>query len=485
MNRKQFIQRASVAGTGIILSDYSFANTKLEYPAVRIPEAQRKFKSVAVEQTIHTIKKNIGNKEIAWLFENCFPNTLDTTVDFEMINGKPDTYVITGDIDAMWLRDSSAQVWPYLPLMKEDKNLQQLIKGVINRQVKCILKDPYANAFYKDENKISEWKETDETDMKPGIHERKWEIDSLCYPIRLSHGYWEVTGDISAFDKNWVEAMMLVIKTFREQQRMKGNGPYTFQRKTSWATDGVPLNGYGYPTKKCGLIHSMFRPSDDATIFPFLIPSNIFAINALANLNMLAHVLRLEKEFGNDCLGMLDKLFDPIEEYGIAAHPLYGDVFVYEADGFGNHTYTDDANIPSLLSLPYLQAPSFVGDLSVLDKMKKGYNVYQNTRKMILSGSNPFFFKGKAAEGIGGPHAGMNMIWPLSIIMRGLTSNDDKEIKLCLDMLQKTHAGTGFMHESFHKDDPSNFTRKWFAWANTIFGEFILKTYKEKPYLLQ
>jgi meiotically up-regulated gene 157 (Mug157) protein len=485
MNRKKFIQKASMAGAGMVFSKYAFSKGSAEFPTVRIPEAQRKFKSAAVEQAIQTIKKNIGNKEIAWLFENCFPNTLDTTVDFEMINGKPDTYVITGDIDAMWLRDSSAQVWPYLPLMKEDKKLQHLIKGVINRQVKCILKDPYANAFYKDETKISEWKETDETDMKPGIHERKWEIDSLCYPIRLSYGYWEATGDTAAFDKDWIEAMKLVIKTFGEQQRKDGNGPYTFQRKTSWATDGVPLNGYGYPTKKTGLIHSMFRPSDDATIFPFLIPSNIFAMNALANLNILAHVLHLEKEFGDDCLRLLDNLFDPMEEYGIAAHPLYGDVFVYEADGFGNHTYTDDANVPSLLSLPYLQAPSFVGDLSVLDKTKKGYNVYQNTRKMILSGSNPFFFKGKAAEGIGGPHAGMDMIWPLSIIMRGLTSNDDKEIKLCLDMLQKTHAGTGFMHESFHKDDPSNFTRKWFAWANTIFGEFILKTYKEKPNLLQ
>ncbi len=141
------------------------------------------------------------------MFENCFPNTLDTTVDFEVVDGRPDTYVITGDIDAMWLRDSTAQVWPYLPLMKNDSNLQQLIAGVINRQTRCILKDPYANAFYKDENKVSHWK-SDRTEMKPGVHERKWEIDSLCYPIRLAYHYWKASNDRAPLDAAWREAIL-------------------------------------------------------------------------------------------------------------------------------------------------------------------------------------------------------------------------------------------------------------------------------------
>ncbi|HMH22406.1 MAG TPA: glycoside hydrolase family 125 protein, partial [Puia sp.] len=433
---------------------------------------------------IREVRSNIGNKEIGWLFENCFPNTLDTTVDFEMTGGKPDTYVITGDIDAMWLRDSSAQVWPYMSLCKDDKNLQLLIQGVIHRQAKCILKDPYANAFYKDENKISEWKHTDITDMKAGIHERKWEIDSLCYPIRLAYGYWQETGDASPFDAAWMDAMKKIVKTFREQQRKDGDGPYTFQRNTAWATDGVPLGGYGYPTKKVGLIHSMFRPSDDATIYPFLIPSNLFALSSLRSLRTMLQTMKTGQELAAECLSLENELTAALSEHAIVTHPVFGEVFAYEADGFGNHTFMDDANVPSLLGLPYLQSAVFGGDLSVLHTDKRGYKVYQNTRRMLLSDSNPFFFKGTAAEGIGGPHAGLNMIWPLSIIMRGLTSHDPQEMSLCLKMLQKSHAGTGFMHESFHKDDFSKFTRKWFAWANTLFGEFVLKLYRERPALL-
>ncbi len=471
MRRRQFIQQSSLATAALFTSKYSFGSSPGDFPVVRIPEAQRKFKSAAIENIIRKVQSEIGNKEIGWLFGNCFPNTLDTTVDFEMINGKPDTYVITGDIDAMWLRDSSAQVWPYLPFCKEDKNLQQLIAGVIRRQTKCILLDPYANAFYKDVNKVSEWKD-DLTKMKPGIHERKWEVDSLCYPIRLAHGYWKATGDTSVFDNDWKEAMKLVVKTFKEQQRLENDGPYTFQRTTAWATDGVPLAGYGYPTKKIGLIHSMFRPSDDATIYPFNIPGNLFAGISLMNLvkmfeNILDEGLPEAKELGKT----LEK---GMKEYALIDHTQFGKIFAYEINGFGSYNLMDDANVPSLLSLEYLLG-------TVPDDLSK---LCQSTRKFVLSDSNPFFFKGKAGEGIGGPHVGVDYIWPISIIMRGLTSTDDTEIKICLDLLQKSHAGTGFMHEAFHKDDVNKFTRKWFAWANTLFGEFILQVYNERKHLL-
>lgn len=471
MQRRKFIGQAGILTAGTFLNPSILRATSFDFPTVRTPKSERKFSSDAIEKAIAGMKKKLKDPELAWLFENCFPNTLDTTVDFEMKNGQPDTYVITGDIDAMWLRDSSAQVWPYLPFMKEDKNLQQLIKGVIRRQAQCILLDPYANAFYKDPNKISEWKD-DLTDMKPGIHERKWEIDSLCYPIRLAYGYWQHTGDATAFDSDWKQAMQLVIKTFQQQQRFHDHGPYTFQRKTSWATDGVPMAGYGYPTKKVGLIHSMFRPSDDATIYPFLIPSNIFAVKMLENLANIYDKALNDFNASAQIASFAMPLNQAINQYGTFHHPQFGKIYAYETNGFGSYNLMDDANVPSLLSLPYL-----AGDAD--DK-----NIYANTRKFVLSSENPFFFKGKAGEGTGGPHVGMDYIWPMSIIMRAMTSNNDAEIKQCIQWLKASHAGTGFMHESFYKDDATKFTRKWFAWANTLFGELLLKVVKERPYLL-
>lgn len=473
MKRRFFIKTSALAAAGVVASRYAFAGSGIsQFPTVRVVPEKRKFTSKAVEKLVSEIRKNIGNKEIAWMFENCFPNTLDTTVDHTITNGQPDTYVITGDIDAMWLRDSSAQVWPYLLLCKEDPALQQLVKGVIARQVKCILKDPYANAFYKDETKVSEWSK-DVTKMQPGIHERKWEIDSLCYPIRLAHGYWQATEDASFIDDNWKAAMKLVVQTFREQQRMADKGPYSFMRSSPYATDSVPMGGYGYPAKPNGLICSMFRPSDDATVYPYLIPSNMFAV---ASLHQMAEMLIAAGE--KDDTVAIYSLARDVEEALLKAATVKTErnisVYAYEVNGFGSYNLMDDANVPSLLALPYL-----LGDNKVLDKA-----TYYNTRKLVLSDSNPFFFRGTAGEGIGGPHVGMDMIWPISIIMRGLTSNDDKEIKMCLDTLQKTHAGTGFMHESFHKDDATKYSRAWFAWANTLFGEFVWKVYRERPKLL-
>jgi len=470
--RRDFIKTGSIISAATLLSRNTvFANNVAEFESRRPPLAERRFTSDAVEATIKQMKTTLPNKELGWLFENCFPNTLDTTVFYEEHNGVPDSYVITGDIDAMWLRDSSAQVHPYLPLAAKDKKLQQLIAGVINRQVKCILKDPYANAFYKDENKISEWK-NDLTDMKPGIHERKWEIDSLCFPIRLAYGYWKTTGDTKPFTANWKQSVQLTLQTFKEQQRKNGKGPYSFQRTTAWATDGVPLGGYGYPVKPVGLICSMFRPSDDATIYPFLIPSNFFAVVSLKQAAEILNTVYKDAALANACNDLAKEVANALQQYATVEHAQFGKVYAYEVNGFGSFNLMDDANNPDLLSLPYL------------DAVDSNDAVYKRTRNLVLSTENPFFFKGKVAEGIGGPHAGMDMIWPLGITMRALTSNDDKEITQCIKWLIASNAGTGFMHESFHKDDAAKFTRKWFAWSNTLFGELILHLQEQKPSLL-
>lgn len=470
MNRRQFIQNTAILAATAAVAPSLMAD-ETSFPVVRPPEAKRKFTSAAVERTIAEIQSKIGNKEIAWMFGNCFPNTLDTTVDFEIVDGKPDTYVITGDIDAMWLRDSSAQVYPYLSLMKEDAKLQQLIAGVINRQTRCILLDPYANAFYKDASKVSEWK-SDLTDMKPGVHERKWEIDSLCYPIRLAYRYWKETNDTAPFDESWHKAIALTLQTFREQQRKTGKGPYHFMRRTETQTDTVPGRGYGNPVKPVGLICSIFRPSDDATIFPFLVPSNFFAIVSLRQAAEMVETLRSDKTLADECRALAEEVETALKKYAAVNHPFAGRVYAYEVDGFGNYYCTDDGNIPSLLSLPYL------GAVTANDPL------YQNTRRLLLSDKNPYYCQGKVASGPGGPHVGMNMIWPLGVITEGLTATNDAEIRRCLDTLQRTHAGTGFMHEAFNMDDPTKFTRSWFAWANTIFGELVLKTFHERPQLL-
>ncbi|BAV08782.1 hypothetical protein SAMN05421788_101238 [Filimonas lacunae] len=471
MKRSEFIKATGVLSAGMLLGKISLAAGINAFPTVRVPYARRKFHSKNIEAVIEEFRKNVADRETGWLFENCFPNTLDTTVFHETHNGKPDTYVITGDIDAMWLRDSTAQVWPYLQFVKGDKPLQQMIAGVIHRQVKCILKDPYANAFYKDANKISEWKD-DITNMQPGVHERKWEIDSLCYPIRLAYHYWKKTGDDSIFTTDWVQSIRATFETFKEQQRKFYPGSYSFQRKTEKATDTMPPGGYGYPVKPVGLICSAFRPSDDATIYSFLVPSNFFAVESLKQAAIVMRQLFKDISLAVQLDVLAEEVLAALKKYAIIQHPQYGRIYAYEVNGFGSFNLMDDANVPSLVSLPYL------GAVSVTDP------VYINTRKMLLSTNNPYFFKGIAGEGIGGPHVGPDMIWPLGIIMRGLTSTSDTEIKECLVTLKATHAGTGFMHETFHKDDASNYTRSWFAWANTLYGEFLWKTYKEKPHLL-
>jgi len=444
-------------------------NTKLNnYVTKRPAKADRLFTSTAIENEIVRVKKLLKNARLAWMFENCFPNTLDTTVRYRKTDGKDDTVVYTGDIHAMWLRDSGAQVWPYVQLANKDPHLKAMVAGTIRRQFKCIIIDPYANAFLDphDPNPDHQWM-SDATDMKLELHERKWEIDSLCYPLRLAYHYWKTTGDASIFDDEWLQAIQLVLQTFKEQQRKDGNGPYSFLRVTDRALDTLNNGGLGAPVKPVGLIVSSFRPSDDATTLQFLVPSNFFAVTSLRKAAEILTSVNKNTALANECKSLASEVEAALKEHAVYNHPKYGQIYAFEVDGFGNHFLMDDANVPSLLAMPYL------GDMDVNDP------IYQNTRKYVWSEDNPYFFKGKAGEGIGGPHIGYDMIWPMSIMMKAFTSRDDKEIRDCIVMLMNTDAGTGFMHESFHKDDPANFTRAWFAWQNTLFGELILKLVNE------
>lgn len=482
MKRKKNIGLCAVAAATLLMGGKAAAhdmtirkdntvvsyNVPTDFKSNRPPVDQRLFKSKAVESEIVRIKKMIENPKLAWMFENCFPNTLDTTVRYRKTNGKDDTVVYTGDIHAMWLRDSGAQVWPYVQLANSDPELKAMLAGVIRRQFKCIIIDPYANAFLDphDPNPDHQWM-SDMTDMKLELHERKWEIDSLCYPIRLAYHYWKTTGDASIFDEEWLQAIELVLQTFHEQQRKNGNGPYKFQRKTERQLDTMNNDGWGNPVNPVGLIASAFRPSDDATTFQFLVPSNFFAVTSLRKAAEILATVNKKPELAEKCRNLAQEVETALKKYAIFNHPKYGQIYAFEVDGFGNQYFMDDANVPSLLAMPYL------GDMDANDP------IYQNTRKYVWSKDNPYFFKGTAGEGIGGPHIGYDMIWPMSIMMKAFTSRDEKEIQTCIKMLMDTDAGTGFMHESFNKDNPEKFTRAWFAWQNTLFGELILKQVNE------
>ena len=463
LTRREFA--ASAAAAGALLPGKIFAQAPANPIANgRPPPSARAFTSPAVEQAIASLRRQLGSRgigaKLGQMVAQCLPNTLDTTVELGTRDGHPDTFVITGDIHAMWLRDSTAQVWPYLRFAREDPRLKQLLRGVVQRQTDCILIDPYANAFNRDLVPSPEHA-GDETEMRPGVFERKWELDSLCSAIRLADGYWRATGDKAPFDARWRDASRLMLQTMRAQQHKQGPGPYRFFRNTDWPPDQVPRNGLGNPLKPVGLIAAMFRPSDDAALYPFLVPANMYAVV------MLKRFARLHSTLGSSDIAAESARLASEVEAAIRANatvfsPRHGRVWAYEVDGLGKTLLMDDANVPSLLSLPYL------------GWCKTSDATYRRTRALVLSEDNPWFHRGPAAEGIGSPHTPGKRVWPISIAMRALTSDNDREIAACLRTLATTDAGTGFMHEAFDVADPAQFSRPWFAWANSLFGELML-----------
>jgi meiotically up-regulated gene 157 (Mug157) protein len=432
----------------------------------------RAFHSDAVEATVAKIAGALEHDpELAWIFSNCYPNTLDRAVEHRLVDGRPDTFVVTGDIDAMWLRDSTAQVWPYLGLAAEDPVLANLLRGVINRQTACVLIDPYANAFTRDGQSATPWA-GDKTHMVSGVYERKWELDSLCWVIRLAHGYWKATRDVTPFDGSWQAAMEVILDTFLEQQRFDGAGPYRFERDSDRDIDTLVRSGVGPPANPCGLIVSSFRPSDDRCELPYNVPANLMAVAACRQLAEMAEGGLLPAELWSRATSLAIQVRAALEMEGVSRVGLE-ETWAYECDAMGNYLQADDPKLPSLLALPYL-------GLWGVDHPR-----YAATRRWVLGAENPNFAEGAAASGGSSVHQGPDWIWPLSIITQALTSNDDEETRSCLRSLKSTHAGTGLMHESFHKDDPTRFTRQWFGWANSLFGELIVALYRSRPGLLE
>ncbi|KAL1879420.1 hypothetical protein VTK73DRAFT_6952 [Phialemonium thermophilum] len=468
----------------------------------------RTFRSESIENVIKDMKLRIKNPDLARLFENAFPSTTDTTVKFhtdgtgqeksQKSNPKkqrddkwagPQSFIITGDIIAEWLRDSTNQLRPYQSLAKKDKAIYNLILGAINTQAVYVIESPYCNAFQPPSISGLPITLNGQDDYvhpayEPSfVFECKYELDSLAHFLALANDFYEHTGSTEFLNARWQSAIKTILRVLEEQSqstfdhdtgRYRRN-EYTFQRRTDTGTETLNLMGVGNPLNwGTGLIRSAFRPSDDATILGFFIPANAMMATELQR---TATMLRSTGEKKNEVLAQTleywkKQITKGIWEHGVVSHRKYGDVFAYEVDGYGSSILMDDANYPSLLSLPLM---GFVS---------KDDPTYQNTRRMLLEKSgNPYFLQGTQFRGIGGPHIGLQNAWPMSLLIQAQTSDNDTEIMECIDLVLRS-SKLGLVHESVDVNIATSYTRSWFAWANGVFAMTVLDLAKRKPHLI-
>ncbi|KAI8950336.1 glycoside hydrolase family 125 protein [Xylaria longipes] len=467
---------------------------KYQLSSMRPDPACRKYKLPEVEKAINDMKGLVKDPDLFRLFENTFPNTLDTTITWKGFanNGTEEelTFITTGDIIAMWLRDSANQLRSYKSLLKANAStdsLAGLFRGAINLQARYIIQNPYCNAFQAppESGLPPEHNSAADNDVvSPGysrdfVFECKYELDSISAFLQLSWDYYEKTGDAEFFGKfKWIQgvktimdvAQGLLVGTYADNGTVN-NSPYTFQRQTTSGTETLNNKGVGNPVKSgTGLVRSAFRPSDDDTIYQLFIPANMMFSSYLGKCAeiMKSHDAALATKMTN----LANSVKNGINKYGKVNHPAFGEIYAFEIDGFGSSNLMDDANVPSLLSAPIL---------NFLDASDK---TYQQTRKYVLSTWNPYYMHGPVISGTGGPHVGPGKAWPMSIITALLTSDDDNEIINGLRTLVSSTNGLGLIHESIDSFDASVWTRQWFSWANGLFGEMLLGLKDRKPKLL-
>ncbi len=412
----------------------------------------------ALQQWIASVQRQLPHRpKTQAMFDACMRNTIETT--FRRLEDGT-TFVITGDIPAMWLRDSAAQARPYLLLAKSEPEFERLLLGVVERQLQYVIHDPYANAFNETAN--GQGHQDDETAMTPLVWERKYEIDSLCYPLHLAYLLWRNAGTTEQFNGTFRKAAALIVELWRKEQNHEQASDYRFVRRNCPVTDTLSREGKGSPTGRTGMTWSGFRPSDDACEFGYLIPSNMFATVALRELAEIARQVLGDDALRAEAEQLASEIDAGIRAFGVVNHPQFGDIYAYETDGLGGYALMDDANVPSLLSIPYL---GYTGSDDP---------TYVRTRDFILSEHNPYFFAGKEASGIGSPHTPHRYIWPIALAMQGLTAREPEEKLRLLDLLERTDGGAGMMHEGFDADDSSKYTRPWFSWANMMYCELVL-----------
>ena len=408
---------------------------------------------------VEKFKEKLTDEKLKEMFDRTFFNTLYTTTFFEEDGS---VFIITGDIPAMWLRDSSAQVMQYLFFAKECSSVQILIKGLLKKQFTYILLDPYANAFNREANGNGHVLDLDK--QSPWVWERKFELDSLCYPLWLLTRYYEKTGDNTCMDGLFFQAFDRIVEIFKTEQNHAKNSSYYHEMTTRtqdyWC-------GCGTPVSNGGLVWSGYRPSDDKCKYGYYLPGNMFIVSVLTKLAPIFADVLQDPDRAKICQDLAGEIQSELEKLSIVE--VDGKkIYALETDGLGNYNLMDDANIPNLLAMPYYEYPYI------------DVEVYQNTRARMLSFSNPYYFEGKILKGIGSPHTPKDRVWPLSLIVQALTSDNAQEIKECIEMIVNSTGGTGYIHESVHKDDDTVYSRAWFAWANSLFAYMILDKYSNK-----
>ena len=412
-----------------------------------------------LSRATEAVRRATGDEVIAEMFRRSMAENLPAVAE-RLPDGT--TFVLTGDIPAMWLRDSAAQLRPYLLLCKDDPALQDVLIGVLHRQLEYVVLDPYANAFNREPN--GEGHTEDETEMSPWVWERKYEIDSLCFPLDLAYRLWRITGRADVVDERLRAAADAIVDLWTVEQDHEARSPYRFQRDEPdmLPTDTLAREGRGRLTRPTGMSWSAFRPSDDATELGFNVPGNMFASVVLGYLEEMAAEVFADESLAARAKELKADIDDGIARHGMVDHPEHGRIYAYEVDGAGATLLMDDANMPSLLSMP-LSGYAAADDPT-----------YVATRRLLLSAENPFYYSGTHAAGIGSPHTPPDQVWPIALAVQGLTSTSAQERQRLLELLRDTTGGTGQMHESFHVEDPANFTREWFSWANAMFCELAL-----------
>ncbi|WP_041499256.1 glycoside hydrolase family 125 protein [Companilactobacillus heilongjiangensis] len=418
-----------------------------------------------IKQFMSQVTEKAGAEHADWakVFNVTYANTLETTV--KKI-ADDDKFILTGDIPAMWQRDSTCQVRPYLVMAQQIPEVSDFIRGVVKRQFFNMNHDPYANAFNSEPNNAGHQK--DHTEMTPWIWERKFEIDSLCFPVQLAYLLFKNTGRIDHFDADFVSGIKKMLNVFEIEQHHMTKSEYRFERDDDRPEDTLTHNGLGSPVKETGMIWSAFRPSDDACVYGYLVPANMFAVLVLDYVQEIFSSVLDDAKIVDRAKKLQSEIRSGIEEYGTTTNAAGERIYAYETDGLGNFLIMDDGNVPNLLSAPYLHYVD-------LDD-----STYVNTRKTILSPENPYYYAGKYGKGLGSPHTPKNYIWHIALAIQGLTSNDQAEKARLLENMVQTTAGTNMMHEGFNVDNPKEYTREWFSWANMMYCELFLNYFDYK-----